>query len=54
MQRNNNNNDADLLSKAYLLRDLRFPIFQPQLLKVLTTLGVAAAVNGTRMKIKLL
>lgn len=27
-----------------------FPIFQPQLRRVLTTLGVTAAVRGTRMK----
>jgi hypothetical protein len=30
------------------------PIFQPQLRKVLTTLGVTAAVSGTRKKMKLL
>lgn len=33
---------------------VRFPMFQPQFLKTCTTLGVTAAVSGTRMKIKLL
>lgn len=30
----------------------RFPIFHPQLRKVLTTFGVTAAVKGTLMKMK--
>jgi len=38
----------------YLLLDPRFPISQPHFRSVLTTLGVTAAVNGTRIKIKLL
>lgn len=33
---------------------LRFPISHPQLRSTLTTLGVAATVSGTRMKMKLL
>lgn len=33
---------------------LRLPIFQPQDLRTLTTLGVTAAVRGTRRKMKLL
>jgi len=32
----------------------RLPTFQPQALNVRTTLGSTAAVNGTRIKIKLL
>jgi hypothetical protein len=35
-------------------RDARLPMFQPQDLSTLTTLGVTAAVSGTRMKMKLL
>jgi len=31
-----------------------FPISQPHPLSVLTTFGVTAAVNGTRMKMKVL
>lgn len=33
---------------------LRLPMFQPQERSVLTTLGVMAAVRGTRIKMKLL
>lgn len=38
----------------YPLLGFRFPMSQPQRLSSLTTLGVTAAVNGTRRKIKLL
>lgn len=40
--------------RVYVFFGLRFPIFQPQCLKIFTTLGVTAAVSGTRMKMKLL
>lgn len=38
----------------FLYERCLFPISHPQRLKVLTTLGVMAAVRGTRIKMKLL
>lgn len=38
----------------YPVFGFRFPMFQPQRRKVLTTFGVTAAVRGTRKKIRLL
>jgi len=46
---------GSLFVYVYIYRFERlFPICQPQDRKVLTTLGVIAAVNGTLMKMKLL